>query len=483
MWHHFCFQHIIIDLNLTSPSHQPQHTSSNISPCASYAFIMARAQLDSLPDELTLEIAKHLMSHPGSLSNWMQTNQNHHRILWGELLKLAKADINGQTGFKNALYCLDFRKVTYLLYHGIDEWVKGQAWDALGFIALCYKINQKFPRRRPQRSGSLPPYDQDALVNTFIALLKHYSKSTKSIQVGQMNQLFDIFVNSNVESQFPMNLPVVGIPISMRQKLDTLELLFQNGADINKRLEGQSFDDSPLGRVVGSLEPEILTLCLQYGLNTNFRRFPGNDTLLHILAQENLAAGLTTRLLIVVRILADAGAPIDSTDVLNYTPFHRAVDHGNYGLAKFLVARGASINAEIPRGTIADLLTRDCRQLQPETWEFCRWAMDHGADFIRRRDHPFSREDISERGIWAWGSPAAKLLLSLLWDIMYSQISQEGEDFLRFLVSHVSGQNYGRDVAFMLDNLDDQYFGTVKSRVHRHDSDASHDARPLKRAR
>jgi len=79
-----------------------------------------------------------------------------------------------------------------------------------------------------------------------------------------------------------------------------------------------------------------------------------------------------------IRELLDGGADVNEADPVGVTALHLACRHGEDGIARFLIERGADVHAKTNELKIPILL-RGCGHTDGHT-ECCRAVLDHGAD-------------------------------------------------------------------------------------------------------
>lgn len=90
----------------------------------------------------------------------------------------------------------------------------------------------------------------------------------------------------------------------------------------------------PLGLAAFFGHPETVTLLLGRGADVGqVARNPMKIQALH--------AGAAGRHLAVVKLLVDAGAPVDTAQHEGWTPLHAAAQHGDLEMARLLLAKGA----------------------------------------------------------------------------------------------------------------------------------------------
>jgi len=127
------------------------------------------------------------------------------------------------------------------------------------------------------------------------------------------------------------------------------KLLISKGADVNIKTYG---GDSPLMAACFNSE-ELVDLLLSKGADINAKNNDGTGVFAHCIMgimQGKVSTGLAERLL-------SKGANVDeaptSGDVAGYTSLMIAANNGQHDLAKFLISKGADVNAKAKDGSTA----------------------------------------------------------------------------------------------------------------------------------
>jgi ankyrin repeat protein len=120
-------------------------------------------------------------------------------------------------------------------------------------------------------------------------------------------------------------------------KLDVLELLAENGADLNAK---DASGEMPMLYAVKNKNPTILKWLAENGADVNATDGTGR-TSMHKAVYLNLVA---------VKLLSEIGADLNAKDKGGWTPMHFAVFRGDLDVVKYLAENGADVNVVAKNG-------------------------------------------------------------------------------------------------------------------------------------
>jgi ankyrin repeat protein len=124
------------------------------------------------------------------------------------------------------------------------------------------------------------------------------------------------------------------------RSIKILFLLLDYGADINNQFNDLGY--SLLHEAISRSDIELFNFAIERNINLELKQDSGH-TAWHMLAKYLFINEETLQTM--ARILLEKGADIEARDNLDYTPLHLAVRSGNEFFVKFLLEKGAAVNA------------------------------------------------------------------------------------------------------------------------------------------
>jgi ankyrin repeat protein len=142
-----------------------------------------------------------------------------------------------------------------------------------------------------------------------------------------------------------------------RGSIDIVRLLLQVGADFNLR---DKWEDQPL--LLASSSPEITRLLLEHGSDVDAKGSDGGTAL------------AKSKSIDVSQVLLEYGARIDASNYKRETALIRAISEKRIDQARFLLERGANVNAKAKHRTPLELAASSGRV------DYLQLLLEYGAD-------------------------------------------------------------------------------------------------------